>query len=104
MHTYSDSCDWTMPCDSTKGLFCSFSIATGTNCPTTLGPYTCDCPITKYWTGSTCADRIAYGQACSDDCQCIQNLGMTCEVVSNTKKCTCFSSTSYWNGAVCSKF
>jgi hypothetical protein len=92
-----------MPCDYTKSLFCSFLTGTGTNCPTTFGPKTCDCPLSMYWTGSTCANRKTNGVACTEDCQCIQNIGLTCENIDGVQKCSCSSSTSYWTGTSCSK-
>ena len=101
--TYGSSCDWTMPCDYTKNLICSVLTATGTNCPTTFGPKTCDCPLSMYWTGSTCTDRKNYGVSCSEDCQCIQNIGLTCENIGGVQKCSCSSSTAYWTGTSCSK-
>lgn len=64
-----------------------------------MSAYLCDCPTTKYWTGSTCANRVTFGWACSigQDYNCLYGSGMTC--ISGV--CGCADSNTYWDGSIC---
>ena len=76
--TYGQSC-WSYQCDPSVGLTCPSS-ANGCSCPTYLSAYICDCPTSKYWSGSTCVSRVGNGAVCNagQNYNCLFGSGMTC--------------------------
>ena len=59
----------------------------------------CDCPTSRYWSGSTCVNRVGNGQVCNtgQHYNCYFGTGMTC--VNN--RCVCADSNTYWDGSIC---
>ena len=85
-------------CDTSAGLVCNTTAASGCSCPTTLNINICDCPITKYWDGSKCVFRGTYGDYCTQTYMCTANVGLICNATSNV--CKCDSAHKYWDTSV----
>ena len=85
-------------CDTSAGLVCNTTSASGCSCPTTLNINICDCPITKYWDGSKCVFRGTYGDFCTQTYMCTANVGLICNATSNV--CKCDSAHKYWDTSV----
>ena len=103
--TYAMACNTVnLLCDTSAGLVCNTTSASGCSCPTTLNINICDCPITKYWDGSKCIFRGTYGDYCTQTYMCTANVGLNCNTTSNL--CKCDSAHKYWDTSVsyCRKF
>jgi hypothetical protein len=85
-------------CDTSAGLVCNTTSASGCSCPTTLYAYVCDCPITKYYDGTKCVFRGTYGDYCTQTFMCTANVGLICNTTSNL--CKCDSAHKYWDTSV----
>ncbi|CAF1403930.1 unnamed protein product [Adineta steineri] len=56
------------------------------------------CPITTYWNGSMCLNQVYYGDSCTMNGTCRQDVGLQCSPV--CQKCLC-NSTASWNNMSC---
>lgn len=87
--SYGELCS-TYTCNPNLGLTCG---GTGCICPKTQLGSVCDCPLSKYWTGSTCAARVGYLGDCTATYMCYYSVGLICPI----DKCICYSVNTYWN-------
>ncbi|CAF3956985.1 unnamed protein product [Adineta steineri] len=56
------------------------------------------CPKTTFWNNSMCLNQVYYGDTCTMDEACRQDIGLQCS--SDCQKCIC-NSTASWNNASC---
>ncbi|CAF0989993.1 unnamed protein product [Adineta steineri] len=56
------------------------------------------CPTTTFWNGSMCLNQVYYGDTCTMNEACRQDIGLQCS--SDCQKCIC-NSTASWNNISC---
>ncbi|CAF0990046.1 unnamed protein product [Adineta steineri] len=56
------------------------------------------CPTTTFWNGSMCVNQVYYGDSCTMNAACRQDIGLQCS--SDCQKCIC-NSTASWNNTSC---
>lgn len=70
----------------------------------------CACPNDQYWGGEKCVPKKSYSEYCTTDCQCKENLLLSCEPYVNGYtcysdfgsglKCLCNYITHWWNDGI----
>jgi len=61
----------------------------------------CDCPTSKYWSGSTCVDRVGNGGSCTTghDYNCYFESGLSC--INSQCIDACPNANTYWDVSSC---
>jgi hypothetical protein len=58
------------------------------------------CPTGTFWNSSICLNQVYYGDSCTANEVCRQDIGLHCS--SSCSKCIC-NSTAFWNSTSCGK-